>query len=439
MATDQDKKIEQCLEFATSMTSVEYKKQTPPPSLTQESRDPMDALAFALNRLSEKLRLTTDTLKKKEESEARLRAELNQSEARFKTIFKHAPLGIAMIDSLTGKIYEANPKYAETLGRTEEEITDLDWMKVTHPDDIQKDLDQMALLNSGKITGFKMKKRYLRPDGSIVWISMAIAPIQVADKTHPLHLCMVEDITEAKRMEQELLTALEARDEFVSIASHELKTPLTALLLELQLLSKFTKDADLDQSLNSLIQMALRDSEKLSNLINELLDITRIRAGKLQLNLDRVDLRSKVLDLASHLSEICLNSGSKIEVIADAPVYGRWDPLRIEQIIMNILSNAIKYGEGKPISIKVYTDYESNKAILLIKDHGMGIPLELQDQIFLRFERGIVEGKIAGLGLGLYIAKQLIEAHQGSIRVDSEPHQGSLFTIELPLESVPSA
>ena len=131
-------------------------------------------------------------------------AERRISQERFRTIFEEAPLGVAMIDSLTGEIYEVNPRFAEIAGRTIEEIATIDWMSITHPDDVQEDLKNMADLNAGKINGFNMNKRYIKPDGSHVWINLTVAPISVENKTKPRHLAMIEDITERKEFESEL-------------------------------------------------------------------------------------------------------------------------------------------------------------------------------------------------------------------------------------------
>lgn len=133
-------------------------------------------------------------IEERKEAENRLRA----SEERFRTMFKQAPLGIALIDSYTGKIYEANPMFAKIAGRTIAELEDIDWMSITHPDDVQEDLDNMALLNAGKITEFQLEKRYLHPDGTPIWITMAIAPIMVADNESKRHLCMIENISDRK-------------------------------------------------------------------------------------------------------------------------------------------------------------------------------------------------------------------------------------------------
>ncbi len=137
------------------------------------------------------------------------------SQTRFNTIFNQAPLGIALIDSFTGKIYEVNPRFAEIVGRTIVEMASIDWMSITHPDDVQEDLDNMALLNAGKISGFRMDKRYIRPDGSLVWINMTIAPLRVEQNISPRHLCMIDDINERKQVEAELriaAIAFESRD-----------------------------------------------------------------------------------------------------------------------------------------------------------------------------------------------------------------------------------
>jgi PAS domain S-box-containing protein len=127
---------------------------------------------------------------------------LRESEERMRTVFEEAPLGIALIDSLTAHIYEINQQFAEIAGRSREEMATIDWISITHPDDVQEDLDNMTLLNAGKITGFDMNKRYIQPDGSFVWINMTIAPLKVEDKTQPRHLCMIEDITKRKAAEK---------------------------------------------------------------------------------------------------------------------------------------------------------------------------------------------------------------------------------------------
>ncbi|OGB31551.1 MAG: hypothetical protein A3F78_01160 [Burkholderiales bacterium RIFCSPLOWO2_12_FULL_61_40] len=144
--------------------------------------------------------LAFEDLTERKQAEESLRI----SHTRFSTIFNQAPLGIALIDSLTGKIQEVNPRFAEIAGRTIEEMATIDWMSITHPDDVQGDLDNMALLNAGKIPGFNMNKRYIRPDGSIAWINMTITPLRSEQNISPHHLCMIDDITARKQAEDRL-------------------------------------------------------------------------------------------------------------------------------------------------------------------------------------------------------------------------------------------
>lgn len=145
--------------------------------------------------------ISTDITERKQTEEA-----LRQSEERFRTMFTQAPIGMALIDSLTGHIYETNAKFAQIAGRTTEEMAGLDCMSITHPDDVQADLDNMARLNAKEIAGFQMEKRYVRPDGTIAWINQTVAPIQVKELGGPRHLAMIEDITERKAIEQTLRT-----------------------------------------------------------------------------------------------------------------------------------------------------------------------------------------------------------------------------------------
>ncbi|MCP4716302.1 MAG: PAS domain S-box protein, partial [Deltaproteobacteria bacterium] len=157
---------------------------------------------ISMYRLQQKLAdqtvvLSSEIVERKQTQEA-----LTESEERLRTMFEQSPFGIALIDSLTGDIYEVNQSFAEIAGRTREEIVNIDWMSITHPDDIQEDLENMAKLNAGKVDGFKMNKRYLHPDGTAVWIKMTVAPVKVADKAHPRHLCMIEDISEIKKSEK---------------------------------------------------------------------------------------------------------------------------------------------------------------------------------------------------------------------------------------------
>lgn len=242
------------------------------------------------------------------------------------------------------------------------------------------------------------------------------------------------DITERKLMEDQLRNAILSRDEFISIASHELRNPLMALRLQLRMLLRHAKETTngAESQLISMSERALKMELHLGRLVNELFDITHIRAGKLEIEKHEMELTSKVSEVISRMSENINRSGSTIELFAPQSISGNWDSTRIDQIVTNLLSNAIKYGEGKPIEIRVTTRPEKNTAKIEVQDHGMGISPEQHLKIFKQFERVNINKDISGLGLGLFIVKQLVEAHGGTISLASTPGEGSLFTIELP-------
>ena len=233
---------------------------------------------------------------------------------------------------------------------------------------------------------------------------------------------------ENARLYREAQRAVAIRDEFLSIASHELRTPLTSLLLQLQSLQRLLDGDQLGFS--GKVDKAIRQTWRLEKLIDNLLDVSRIIAGRLTLELEEVDLAETVREVAERFADDGARAGCPIRIDAHKVVLGRWDRLRLEQVITNLIANAVKYAPGAPIEIGVAED--AGTARLTVTDHGEGIPSEHAAQIFGRFERA-TEGKShSGLGLGLYITRHIVEAHAGRIRVDSDLGRGASFIVELP-------
>ncbi|MEO5969850.1 MAG: PAS domain-containing protein [Bdellovibrionia bacterium] len=291
------------------------------------------------------------------------------------------------------------------------------------------------------VTEYSSEVEIIRSDGE-VRLLLEKGNVEFDSSGKPIRMCgSTQDITESNVYEQKLRNAIEARDDFMSIASHELKTPLTALHMQLQLLNRLLSQKSKDESQESiriakLSEGAFLSVRQLSGLLDELLDATRVRVGKLSLKNLEVNLTATIIECVSSMQELAKQKGSTVTLKEEETVLGNWDQSRITQVISNLLSNAIKYGEGKPIEISVSTDKILGKVRLRIKDHGMGISNEMQLKIFERFQRGISGKKVTGLGLGLYIVRQIIEAHGGSIWVESELGKGSLFIVELPLVGV---
>ena len=227
------------------------------------------------------------------------------------------------------------------------------------------------------------------------------------------------------------------RDEFLLIATHELKTPLTSMLLKLENMINNVRNVSLANFSVKELMMVLENAEQqvksLSMMINNLLNVSLITTGKMNLDRKNFDLVAVTKRVKENFSEVLLRNNYQIKINAKSPVVGYWDKARIEEVITNLFSNAIKYGENKPVEISIVNSGSIGKFI--IKDQGVGIPQEKQKMLFDRFTRASPNnGEIKGLGVGLYIANQIVKVHNGRIKLFSLPKKGSTFTVELPLK-----
>lgn len=239
---------------------------------------------------------------------------------------------------------------------------------------------------------------------------------------------------ERERLLADLRRAVQARDEFLSIASHELKTPITSLELQvesaLRLMRLRGEEEIPRRKFESKLEGASRQIERLTMLINNLLDVTRIAGGQLAVSRAEVDLKALAQGVLARLHEVIQRSGSQVTLSAPAAVVGSWDPLGLETVLANLISNAAKFGDGKPIEVTV--EGRGDRARMVVTDHGLGIAAEDQQRLFERFERAVPVEHYGGFGLGLWIARNIVEAHGGTIRVSSEKGAGSTFSVEVP-------
>ncbi|NOK35501.1 GAF domain-containing sensor histidine kinase [Corallococcus exercitus] len=246
---------------------------------------------------------------------------------------------------------------------------------------------------------------------------------------------------ENARLYREAREAVRQRDEFLGIASHELKTPLTPLSLKVQLLQKQVvvlaregKEVPTERVAEAL-DVVQRQVRRLSGLVDNLLDVSRITAGRLRLELEELDLASVAAEILYRFSPAAAQAGTELGLEAPVPVVGRWDRLRLEQVVTNLVSNALKYGAGQPVIVGV--EAQGSLARLTVKDHGIGIAPDDLARIFERFERAVSDRHYGGLGLGLYITRQIVEAFGGTVSAVSTPGQGSTFILELPRGDIP--
>jgi signal transduction histidine kinase len=230
------------------------------------------------------------------------------------------------------------------------------------------------------------------------------------------------------RLYDQAQRAIRLRDDFLSIASHELRTPLGTLQLLLGTLPDGPQAAALE---SRKVRMLKRQLARMTTLVDQLLDVARIAAGRLPIERRSVDLAAVVRDVVASFEEDARRPGTELLLSAPEPVIGSWDADRLDQAVTNLVSNALKYGSGTQVDVVVERTADGGR--VTVSDRGVGIPAAEQERIFERFERASTAGHRSGLGLGLWITKQIVDSHGGRIAVRSQPNQGASFVVDLPL------
>jgi PAS domain S-box-containing protein len=283
----------------------------------------------------------------------------------------------------------------------------------------------------------------VRKDGTRFWADVVITALRNESGALVGYAKVTRDLTqrlqaeqERRRLDVERIRAEEAlriRDEFLSIASHELKTPLTALQLELYGM-RTPIESHQDERLGRKLARASRSADRLSRLIEMLLDVSRIVTGRLTLNRELFDLPPAIQQVVEIMEGSATQASCEFLFHASpdaGSIMGDWDRVRIEQVVINLLSNAFKYGTGQPVTLSVAR--EGAWAIIEVRDQGPGVPLGDVDRIFERFARATALFNEGGLGLGLYVSREIVHAHGGSIDGRTLPEGGACFTVRLPL------
>jgi two-component system sensor histidine kinase/response regulator len=368
-------------------------------------------------------------------------AALEASEQGFRQIFEEGPMGIAVVD-LDQRFVKVNSSACQMMGYSAQELLQRNTLELTHPDDVSNDQNVAKSLREGA-SRCSFDKRYLRKDKELLWVTLTASMIR--DKNGaPLHyLTMMKDISERKRVEQALHAAKEeadranhAKSEFLSRMSHELRTPLNAILGFGQLLERQNPNPNQ----RSRIQHVINAGRHLLALINEVLDISRIEAGRMQLSLEPVCVAEAVQETLGLMRPLA--NERRVQLIADvdmdATVHVLADRQRFKQVLLNLLTNAVKY---TPSSGSVTVSYAANgneKLRIQVRDDGPGIAKEKLARLFTPFDRlGAELSNVEGTGLGLVLSQRLIHAMGGAIGVESAHGQGSTFWVELPRTKSP--
>ena len=394
----------------------------------------------------------------------------NQTIQKFNTLNEKAELFSLLVEAVSdyaifaldnsGVILSWNSGARRLKGYEASEVIGTHFSRFYTKEDLSRKHPQFELAMALKNGSYQEEGWRVTKNGSTFWASVVITTLRDSNGIHRGFAKVTRDLTERKKSEDELRLAYQsleervkertaelalakeeaemavaARDEFLSIASHELKTPLTSLKLQIQSRKRqIKKGLFLKMNPENFCQMVDQDEKqvnRISRLVDDMLQITHIASGKASFDFEETDLGILVTDVlkrfSPHLEENNITLTSKIT----PDIIGNWDRYKLEQVIINLLTNAVKYGNNRPVEVEVKKD--KNTAILVVRDFGIGIKKEDQERIFQQFERAISASTISGLGLGLYIIKKLVESHNGLILVQSEQGAGSTFTIELPI------
>jgi PAS domain S-box-containing protein len=391
--------------------------------LKQANEELNDKTQLLINQ-EEKVRVTNQELlilnRELEERVVNRTKALAESENRFRNMMETIPQ-IAWTNTFEGEITFYNQRWYDYTGLDHKQTKTWGWRKSIHPDDLKFTLDQFRTIRKSS-DGGEFQVRIKSTDGIYRWHLSRLMPINNEEGEVQLWVGTATDIHELRLLQQQ-------KDDFISIASHELKTPITSLKASLQLLDQM-KDNPAHKMLPTLIGQANKSLNKVTVLVEDLLNATRVNDGQLQLN-PKLFTIAKVIDECSHY--ILIEDIYKIVITGDVHLQVCADAERINQVIVNLFNNAIKYApESK--TIKIHIEKVTDMAKISITDNGPGITTEKLTHLFDRYYRVETHGiQGSGLGLGLYICAEIIKKHNGQIGVNSELGKGSTFWFILPL------
>jgi PAS domain S-box-containing protein len=358
---------------------------------------------------------------------------LEESEERFRALAENIPQLAWMTDE-KGWISWYNQKWYNFTGTTLEQMQGWGWRIVHHPDHTDRVTKKwIKHLETGDPweDTFPLRAK----DGTYRWFLSRAYPVRSSTGKITRWFGTNTDITEQLNIQEDLKKIIQARDEFLSIASHELNTPLTTLKIQNQLLqrdiSRSNPKAYVPERINTITDLTAKQLNRLQRLVDDMLDIARIRSGKLTIKKEKIYLCEFVKEVMDKLKSQFIEVGfPEPEFHCDGLSEGYWDKLRLEQVVSNLLTNALRYGNKRLVQVFIESSETISK--IIVKDHGIGIDPESQKRIFNRFERAVDKNEVSGLGLGLFISQQIVSAHGGRIWVESALNQGSRFIVELP-------
>lgn len=382
---------------------------------------PRELTAAEVARLRDLAGIAEDELNHKELSDAL--ASWRESEQRFRAVFQESPIGMTMVDA-AGHIVQANLAFAAMIQIPPAELRGMPVSAITHAAD--RDEEAFDRLFSGRLERYRAERRFVRPDGTWFWGAVTASILRDRERRPDVAIGMVEDITERKEVER-------LKDELVSVVGHELRTPLTSIRGSLGLLEAGIA-GELPQEAADMVAIARQNTERLSRLVDETLDLERLQAGRVELEVRGVTPPELLQSTAQVVQHVADEAGVELLWEAPADLWLHVDPDRIVQALVNLVGNAIKFSP-RGGRIRTIVKAHGGEVLISVRDEGRGIPLDSLESIFERFRQVDVSDhrEKGGTGLGLSITRAIVEQHAGRIWAESEPGAGATFRITLPL------
>ena len=358
----------------------------------------------------------------------RLERELELQVRLTRTVSENAASCLFLLDA-QGCVTYMNSAAVRVTGQSLEALRNRPFHQLLRVRDPQAG-PQAPLVTPGRPLGPLREQElvFVRDDGCSFPIFCSVTPL--AGTTVGSSVLEFRDVSELRRSQDELRDAVRVRDEFLSIASHELRTPLTAMRLQIEGMTKGGTAGELAPAVKRRLERAETSIDRMGRLVGDLLDVSRITSGLLSIEPEELDLCELIRATVELFQPAIRSSRSVLTLTLPTQVLGQWDRHRIDHILFNLISNAVKYGQGKPIEVRLEAD--DDWVELGVEDHGMGISAADQARIFGRFERAVSERHFGGFGLGLWVVAKSLEAMGGQIRVQSEPGRGAKFIVRLP-------
>ena len=376
----------------------------------------------------------------------RMEQALRTSEKRFRRTFEQAAVGMAHV-GLQGEWLRVNDRLCDIVGYPREELRKLTFQDITHPDDLEGDLNHITRLMEGDIPNYSIEKRYIRKDDSHIWINLTISLVRDEQGSPQYFISVIEDISDRVDARNALLhlkekaeAANRAKSEFLANMSHELRTPINGVLGMLQLLVA----TNLDKEQAEYGKIAIESTRRLTSLLTDILDLSRVEAGMMTITSEQFDPRETMRVTEQLFSLAARQKGLELlfDIDPELPEFLMGDAPRLQQIMNNLVGNAVKFTTEGSITIKIapyLTRGEQQDRILIsVTDTGIGIDPKMLDNLFDPFTQAEVSftRRYQGAGLGLSIVKRIVRLMGGSITVESEPGQGTNINVSLPLEPV---